>query len=137
MGALKQAHVGLALLSGFGGANTAKEGEKNTVQETAEEKWKRGIEEMRKAREKAALMAAERKKNADEMKKWQMDRYNQLVEEYTRQGDKWATFKALKQSVAEGSAEVATLLLEAVSVRKHADTLPPGACWQGLRGALT
>ena len=108
VGALKQAHVGLALLSGFGGANTAKEGEKNTVQETAEEKWKRGIEEMRKAREKAALMAAERKKNADEMKKWQMDRYNQLVEEYTRQGDKWATFKALKQSVAEGSAEVAT-----------------------------
>ncbi|KAJ1488120.1 hypothetical protein T484DRAFT_1784331 [Baffinella frigidus] len=34
------------------------------------------------------------------------DRYNQLVEEYTRAGDGWATFKALKQSVAEGTAEV-------------------------------
>eukprot|EP00976_Prorocentrum_cordatum_P061875 1176487-Prorocentrum_minimum.AAC.2 len=41
VGALKQAHVGVALLSGFGSANTAKDGEKALELESEEERKKR------------------------------------------------------------------------------------------------
>ena len=48
----EQAHVGVALLSGFGGANTAKEGEKTTIEESDAEKRARIWTEMQKMTEK-------------------------------------------------------------------------------------
>mmetsp|Transcript_8122 Transcript_8122/g.27262 ORF Transcript_8122/g.27262 Transcript_8122/m.27262 type:complete len:1434 (-) Transcript_8122:544-4845(-) len=106
VGALKQAHIGVALLSGFGAANTAKEGEKTTDKETAEEKKSRLSEEFKKMQEKQKKLQAEAKKDAEYMKQWQMQRYNELVNEYSQRGDAWAAFKAIKQAAVEARDEL-------------------------------
>jgi hypothetical protein len=57
----------VALLSGFGGANTAKEGEKALDQETPEEKAKRVAESTEQMAAKRATAMAEAKKDRLEL----------------------------------------------------------------------
>ena len=71
----EQAHVGVALLSGFGGANTAKEGEKTTIEESDAEKRARIWTEMQKMAEKQKKLQEEHKADQEYIKKWQMERY--------------------------------------------------------------
>lgn len=105
VGALKQAHIGVALLSGFGGANTAKEGEKTTLEETDAEKRARVWTEMQKMQEKQKKLAAEQKADNEFLKQWQMERYKTLLEEMTRNGVPWAPVKAMTQAAQEARAE--------------------------------
>jgi hypothetical protein len=56
VGALKQAHVGLALLGGFGGANTAKIGEDLMKEDSEEEKNLKNALALSKNQERAAKM---------------------------------------------------------------------------------
>lgn len=106
VGALKQAHIGVALLSGFGGANTTKEGEKTTVEETDAEKRARMWTEMQKMQEKQKKLQEEYKKDQEYIKKWQMERYQQLLTELSNQGVAWAPFKALTQAAQEARTEL-------------------------------
>mmetsp|Transcript_8956 Transcript_8956/g.20568 ORF Transcript_8956/g.20568 Transcript_8956/m.20568 type:complete len:719 (-) Transcript_8956:368-2524(-) len=106
VGALKQAHVGLALLSGFGGANTAKEGEKNTAQESQEEKRARAMKEIAALQEKQKKINEEVKKDQEEIKQMQVARWQQLNDEMTARGESWAMFKAMKQAIAESQTEM-------------------------------
>lgn len=106
VGALKQAHIGVALLSGFGGANTTKEGEKTTVEETDAEKRARVWSEMQKMQEKQKKLQEEYKADQEYIKKWQMERYQQLLTDFTNQGVPWAPFKALTQAAQEARAEL-------------------------------
>jgi len=106
VGALKQAHVGVALLSGFGGANTTKEGEKMSIEETPEEKRARMWTDMQKMHEKQKILQAESKADQEWMKKWQMERYNALLVDLTNQGVSYAPLKALTQASTEARAEM-------------------------------
>jgi crotonobetainyl-CoA:carnitine CoA-transferase CaiB-like acyl-CoA transferase len=97
--------VGVALLSGFGGANTAKEGEKTTIQETDAEKRTRIWTEMTKLQEKQRKLNEAAKADAEYIKKWQMERYQQVLEEMTNNGVPWAPFKAMAQAAKEARDE--------------------------------
>ena len=98
--------AGVALLSGFGGANTTKEGEKTTVEETDAEKRARVWSEMQKMQEKQKKLQEEYKADQEYIKKWQMERYQQLLTDFTNQGGPWAPFKALTQAAQEARAEL-------------------------------
>ena len=106
VGALKQAHVGLALLSGFGGANTAKEGEKTTDQMSMAEKREAMMAEARSAMEKQKKINEQVKADKAELTEMQKRRMNELLVEMERRGESWATFKALSQSMTEMNEEM-------------------------------
>jgi cation-transporting ATPase 13A1 len=122
VGALKQAHVGVALLSGFGGANTKKvtpvggdpnaaaAGEKGAVvpaakAETFQEKMQRmkdAAEKMKEAKQKEA--AARKADQADLMEK-QKTWFEEELAERTAKGDAWAQFGAMKAATMRMVAE--------------------------------
>jgi cation-transporting ATPase 13A1 len=95
VGALKQAHVGIALLSGFGGANTAKPGDKPLEEETKEEKKARELV----TKQHADKRAAEQKKNAAELKQMQEQIFRDELKRLQDAGEGWsAGFKAMKNA---------------------------------------
>mmetsp|Transcript_2539 Transcript_2539/g.4057 ORF Transcript_2539/g.4057 Transcript_2539/m.4057 type:complete len:1460 (+) Transcript_2539:76-4455(+) len=112
VGALKQAHVGVALLSGFGGANTAKDGEKTSIEESDQEKRVRMWGDWQKMQEKQKKMQAEHKTDTEAMKKWQMDRYQVLLTDMTSRGVSYAPFKALSQAAKEARDEMNSRAIE-------------------------
>jgi cation-transporting ATPase 13A1 len=86
VGALKQAHVGLALLSGFGTANTAGEGEKMLHEQTDEERKAGGARPLAvRQAERSKQWAAERAKDIAEMKELQQVYYREEYEQLTRE----------------------------------------------------
>jgi cation-transporting ATPase 13A1 len=80
VGALKQAHVGLALLSGFGTANTAGEGEKMVHEQTEEERKAAARAAAARQAERSKQWAAERAKDVAEMKELQQVYYREEYE---------------------------------------------------------
>ena len=126
VGALKQAHVGVALLSGFGGANTKKvtvAGEKpegsagagaaagpgvavpDATPETFQEKMKRIQETAQKAKEAKAKEAAARKADQAELVQMQKVWFEEELARRTAAGDKWAQFGAMKAATMRMVAE--------------------------------
>ena len=127
VGALKQAHVGVALLSGFGGANTKKvtvAGEKpegsagagaaaglgvavpDATPETFQEKMKRIQETAQKAKEaKGGMEAAARKADQAELVQMQKVWFEEELARRTAAGDKWAQFGAMKAATMRMVAE--------------------------------
>ena len=128
VGALRQAHVGVALLSGFGSLNTDKDG-KGTSKTAAIEEAKDGDKgesdgkqlgffeklqkQMKEAEAKTKVLQEERKKNKEEMKKRKAKHAKEAqerkvkmmkdVEEETRRlqaaGESFASIKAMKNVV--------------------------------------
>jgi cation-transporting ATPase 13A1 len=98
VGALKQAHVGLALLSGFGTANTATEGEKMLHEQSDDERKLAARELAVRQAQRAKEMAAERAKDIAEVKELQTVYYKEELEKLEREGDAWAALKAMKNS---------------------------------------
>lgn len=98
VGALKQAHVGLALLSGFGTANTAVEGEKMLHEQSDEERKQAARELAVKQAQRAKELAAERAKDIAEVKEMQTIFYKEEFERLEREGDAWASLKAMKSA---------------------------------------
>ena len=94
VGALKQAHVGVALLSGFGSANTKKiEGAQSTVAVKTET----FAEKMARVKEQAEKMKAEKMKEAEAQKQdraelviLQQQWYEEELKERTERGEAWA-----------------------------------------------
>jgi cation-transporting ATPase 13A1 len=105
VGALKQAHVGLALLSGFGTANTAGEGEKMVHEQTDEERKAAARATAARQAERSKQWAAERAKDVAEMKELQQVYYREEYEELTRANDPWAALKAMKNAGSRVLAE--------------------------------
>ena len=126
VGALKQAHVGVALLSGFGGANTkkepaaGKEGEKDAEAkkggdaagsagavvptsakaETYEEKQNRVKEAMMKRREAARKEKAARLADAKELQVLQRQWFEEELAARQAAGESWATVNAMKSAAS-------------------------------------
>jgi cation-transporting ATPase 13A1 len=114
VGALKQAHVGVALLSGFGGANTKKvtpvggdpagqvAGQAaGTVvaaakAETFQEKMQRVKELAAKNKEAKRVEAVARKADTAELMELQKKWFQEELDERTAKGDAWAQFGAMK-----------------------------------------
>ena len=114
VGALKQAHVGVALLSGFGGANTKKvtpAGEEDkkygkdnnavTVPtdakaETFAQKMERVKEQAAKVKEARAREAAARKADQKELVQLQKAWFEEELTLRTAAGEQWAQFSAMK-----------------------------------------
>lgn len=105
VGALKQAHVGLALLSGFGTANTAGEGEKMVHEQTEEERKATARATAARQAERSKQWAAERAKDVAEMKELQQVYYREEYEQLTRANDPWAALKAMKNAGSRVMAE--------------------------------
>ena len=99
VGALKQAHVGVALLSGFGSANTKKqEGAATIVTKT-----ETFAEKMARVKEQAEKMKAEKEKEklaqaADraELQVLQTQWYEEELKVRLEAGEKWAQLNAMK-----------------------------------------
>lgn len=81
VGALKQAHVGLALLSGFGTANTVTEGEKPLHEQSDEERRESAKAVQTRAKERAAAIKADRALLSADLQRLQQQYYQ---EELTR-----------------------------------------------------
>lgn len=130
VGALKQAHVGVALLSGFGGANTKKitpaggdpnaaaaaaaggTGAKNggavvpsAKAETFQEKMQRMKEQAEKMKEAKAKETAARKADQAELMEMQKKWFEEELAERTAKGDAWAQFGAMKAATMRMVAE--------------------------------
>jgi cation-transporting ATPase 13A1 len=109
VGALKQAHVGVALLSGFGSANTKKQesavAAMSTKTETFAEKMARVREQAEKIKqEKAQERLAQQKDRAD-LQQLQAVWYEEELKARTEAGDKWAQLNAMKASTSRLVAE--------------------------------
>jgi len=102
VGALKQAHVGVALLSGFGSANTKKvEGATGTVvvkTETFAEKMARVKAQAEKIKAEKVKEAEAQKKDRAELVLLQQQWYEEELKERTEKGEAWAQFNAMKSS---------------------------------------
>ena len=114
VGALKQAHVGVALLSGFGGANTKKvtpageedkkDGKDNNAvtvptdakAETFAQKMERVKEQAAKVKEARAREAAARKADQKELVQLQKAWFEEELTLRTAAGEQWAQFSAMK-----------------------------------------
>mmetsp|Transcript_272 Transcript_272/g.664 ORF Transcript_272/g.664 Transcript_272/m.664 type:complete len:1324 (+) Transcript_272:50-4021(+) len=135
VGALRQAHVGVALLSGFGSLNTDKgnkdkdkgKGKELEGKDESKEKEDAGQlgffdriqKQMKEAEEKAKVIQQERAKNADEMKKRRQkhakdsqerkEKMMKDVEAETKRlqemGESFAQFKAMKNVVKKYQQE--------------------------------
>ena len=122
VGALKQAHVGVALLSGFGGANTKKpasgpggdgkdeKGGASAVPtqaraETFQEKMRRVQETAAKAKEEKARENAARKRDQAELMTLQKQWFDEELEKRTAAGEQWAQFSAMKAATSRMVAE--------------------------------
>mmetsp|Transcript_10376 Transcript_10376/g.34080 ORF Transcript_10376/g.34080 Transcript_10376/m.34080 type:complete len:1431 (-) Transcript_10376:1171-5463(-) len=95
VGALKQAHVGIALLAGFGGANTSSAGT-TAVQETEEQKKERMQALALKHRERAETVKRERQQEMEELRQKQVIWLKEETDRLTAAGESFATFKAMK-----------------------------------------
>lgn len=96
VGALKQAHVGVALLSGFASANTTRDGEKKPDELSEEEKQVAKKEQMKKAQEAKKNEMQEQKQLQEELKRKQQEFYEEELEKLQAQGQQGAMvqFKA-------------------------------------------
>ena len=122
VGALKQAHVGVALLGGFGGANTKKiaaPGDEKAAggeaggapvvptraeAETFQEKMKRVRETAAKAKAEKAKETAARKRDQAELMVLQKQWFDEELERRTS-GEQWAQFGAMKAATSRAVAE--------------------------------
>ena len=118
VGALKQAHVGVALLSGFGGANTKKvtpvgEEDKKGAKddkavavpteaqaETFAQKMERIKEQAAKVKEARAREAAARKQDQKELVALQKVWFEEELAARTAAGEQWAQFSAMKAATS-------------------------------------
>ncbi len=102
VGALKQAHVGVALLSGFGSANTKKqEGAAaaiTTETETFAEKMARVREQAEKMKAEKAKEKAAQQKDRVELQALQTQWYEEELKAREEAGEKWAQFNAMKSA---------------------------------------
>ena len=131
VGALKQAHVGVALLSGFGSANTKKVTPAGSEEkdapgdhtkagngtdakkvvpteakaETFAEKMKRVKEQAEKLKEAKAKEAAARKADQAELVEMQKKWFEEELEKRTAAGDSWAQWGAMKAATQRMIAE--------------------------------
>ena len=122
VGALKQAHVGVALLSGFGSANTKKvdaagadagavattnksEVPTEAKAETFSEKMKRVQEQAAKMKEAKKKEAIARKKDQVELQALQKQWFDEEVNRRTAAGEQWAAFSAMKAATQRMIAE--------------------------------
>ena len=105
VGALKQAHVGVALLSGFAGVNTLKAGEKPPEQMTPEERKARAMELQAKARDRAIKMRIESDKDKKDMAELQKTWYAEELQKEEAKGNQWAAWTAMKSSLARLQTE--------------------------------
>ena len=159
VGALKQAHVGVALLSGFGGANTKKlasgpggdekdekggAGEKGGASavptqaraETFQEKMKRVQETAAKAKEEKAKEAAARKRDQAELMVLQKQWFDEELEKRTAAGEQWAQFSAMKAATSRMVAETKRRAAERQRARGGAMQTPGFAqMMQEMEGA--
>jgi cation-transporting ATPase 13A1 len=100
VGALKQAHIGLALLSGFGQLNVGKEGDQKLEDESEEERKARVTVELNNRKLKAAQLKKDRKRIQAEMKEYQARVYQEEVKRMEAAGEGWAAVKAVKTSMS-------------------------------------
>ena len=153
VGALKQAHVGVALLSGFGGANTKKlspgkdpkaEGAGDSASavptqakaETFQEKMKRVQETAAKAKEEKAKEAAARKRDQAELMVLQKQWFDEELEKRTAAGEQWAQFGAMKAATSRMVAETKRRAAERQRARGGAMQTPGFAqMMQEMEGA--
>jgi cation-transporting ATPase 13A1 len=120
VGALKQAHVGVALLSGFASANTTRDGEKKPDQLSEEEKQVLQKEQAKKAREAKASEIEEQKQLQQELKRKQQEFYDEELNKLQQQGQEGsfmqlrATGKAMSRLMQYQKSRVTEIK------RKHA-----------------
>ena len=109
VGALKQAHVGVALLSGFGSANTKKQegagAAMSTKTETFAEKMARVREQAEKVKQEKAQERLAQQKDRAELQQLQAIWYEEELKARTEAGDKWAQLNAMKASTSRLVAE--------------------------------
>lgn len=105
VGALKQAHVGVALLSGFAGANTTKAGEKALEDMTPEEHKAKALEIQTKAKERAIKARIEAEKDKKELQEMQKVVYEAELKKETDKGNAWAAVTAMKTATQHIMAE--------------------------------
>ena len=116
VGALKQAHVGVALLSGFGSANTKKlkqeggdeskaeeegdgeKGKKLAKAETFQEKMQRVKEQAEKVKKAKMEEKIAQQKDTKELQALQKVWFEEEFKERMARGEKWAQFTAMKNS---------------------------------------
>ncbi|OUS46274.1 ATPase type 13A [Ostreococcus tauri] len=108
VGALKQAHVGVALLSGFGSANTTKvEGAETmvTTTETFAEKMARVKEQAEKMKKEKEIEKQAQMKDRAELQVLQTQWYEEELAARTAAGESWAQFNAMKSATQRLVAE--------------------------------
>ena len=154
VGALKQAHVGVALLSGFGGANTKKiaaPGDEKAAggeaggapvvptraeAETFQEKMKRVRETAAKAKAEKAKETAARKRDQAELMVLQKQWFDEELERRTSAGEQWAQFGAMKAATSRMVAETKRRAAERQRARGGAMQTPGFAqMMQEMEGA--
>lgn len=156
VGALKQAHVGVALLSGFGGANTkpvpgtADSGGSTTPvtttnpdgtvvttkAETFAEKMKRVQDAQRKMKEDKATESSARKRDQAELLVLQKKWFEEEAAAREAAGDKWAQFGAMKAATTRMVTETKRRAAERQRARGGAMQTPGFAqMMQEMEGA--
>eukprot|EP01104_Vermistella_antarctica_P018701 TRINITY_DN7027_c0_g1_i1.p1 TRINITY_DN7027_c0_g1~~TRINITY_DN7027_c0_g1_i1.p1 ORF type:complete len:1422 (+),score=337.42 TRINITY_DN7027_c0_g1_i1:106-4371(+) len=100
VGALKQAHVGLALLSGFGSANTAGAEGKQAHEESEAERKSRLAVAAVKRQERQKAMAEDMKNDKAELAALQKQYFQEEYERLDAEGASFASFKAVKAAIA-------------------------------------
>ena len=156
VGALKQAHVGVALLSGFGGANTKKipgvdSNSQNSTPgtvtnpdgtvveakaETFAEKMKRVQDQQKKMKEDKAKEAAARRRDQAELMVLQKQWFEEELALREAAGDKWAQFGAMKAATSRMVGETKRRAAERQRARGGAMQTPGFAqMMQEMEGA--
>ena len=108
VGALKQAHVGVALLSGFGSANTKKHEGAATIitkTETFAEKMARVKEQAEKMKQEKEKERAAQAADRLELQALQTQWYEEELAIRTANGEKWAAVSAMKSATQRLVAE--------------------------------
>jgi hypothetical protein len=131
VGALKQAHVGLALLAGFGGANTAKVGETLVVEETEHEIMLREARQVMIMKDNKAKVDELNKKNRAEITALQQQwLQEEMVRLNREQGESaWHAITATKIATAKMivSSGYSSLSLYIYIMYSHPCTHAPSA----------
>jgi cation-transporting ATPase 13A1 len=135
VGALKQAHVGVALLSGFGSANTKKlkqeggdeskededdgeKGKKLAKAETFQEKMQRVKEQAEKVKKAKMEEKVAQQKDMKELQALQKVWFEEEFKERMQRGEKWAQFTAMKNSTQKMIRESKRRAMERAKARQ-------------------
>ena len=96
VGALRQAHVGVALLSGFGSVNTAGDNDKMAHEETPEEQEKRYATAAQRQKERRDAMSKDMADDKKELAELQKKFFQEELNRLNAEGASWASLKAVK-----------------------------------------